>query len=84
MDINKVISHPGIIVEMIEDYYASCAGVDFNEIKVEHGRYFINKNYYLYVDLMSKDLDFYERAFKNIVNRGEYRDKILKNERGSN
>ena len=79
MNMNIVMSYPGIIVEMMEDYYDS--GKDFEEIKYDHARYFIGKNYYLYRDLVSKDLAFYEKAFKLMTTRGEYKDKILTNER---
>jgi len=79
MNMNIVMSYPGIIVEMMEDYYGS--GKDFEEIKYDHARYFIEKNYYLYRDLVSKDLAFYEKAFKLMTTRGEYKDKILTNER---
>lgn len=78
---SKIIHHPGIIVEMMEEYYSHCSGVDFYDIKVEHGRYFIGKDYYLYRDLMDKDLEFYERAYQSILKKSEYKDKILKNER---
>lgn len=79
MNMNIVMSYPGIIVEMMEDYYKS--GKDFEEIKYDHARYFIEKNYYLYRDLVSKDLAFYEKAFNLMTTRGEYKDKILTNER---
>ena len=58
---NSVMSYPGIIVEMMEEYYES--GRDFDEVKYDHARYFIGKNYYLYRDLVSKDLSFYEMNF---------------------
>jgi|APGre2960657404_1045060.scaffolds.fasta_scaffold316398_2 hypothetical protein len=79
MNMNIVMSYPGIIVEMMEDYYES--GKDFEEIKYDHARYFIEKNYYLYRDLVSKDLAFYEKAFNLMTTRGDYKDKILTNER---
>ncbi len=79
MNMNIVMSYPGIIVEMMEDYYES--GKDFEEIKYNHARYFIEKNYYLYRDLVSKDLAFYEKAFNLMTTRGDYKDKILTNER---
>jgi len=77
---SKVIHHPGVIVEMMEDYYSHCAGVDFHDIKIAHGAYLIGKDYYLYRDLMDKDLEFYERAYRMILKKSEYKDKILKNE----
>lgn len=79
MNMNIVMSYPGIIVEMMEDYYES--GKDFEEIKYDHARYFIEKNYYLYRDLVSKDLAFYEKAFNLMTTRGDYKDKILTNGR---
>ena len=70
---SKIIHHPGIIVEMMEDYYSHCSGVDFYDIKVEHGRYFIGKDYYLYRDLMDKDLaDQHQKLYTPIYRQTCY------------
>jgi hypothetical protein len=77
--------HPGVVVELMEDYYArkeQNPELDFDVVLWEHALWVKPKDYGLYAEMVHTTLSMFESRYRAILEGGKYKQKILDNEQG--
>jgi hypothetical protein len=75
--------HPGVIVELMEDYRQRLAinpEIGFLPVLQEHAMYIKNMDFDLYKEMVHTGLPEFERLYASLVESSNYKRRILDNE----
>jgi len=75
--------HPGVIVELMEDYYErkeKNPEIGFLPVLQEHAMYIKNMDFDLYKEMVHTGLPEFERLYASLVESSNYKRRILDNE----
>jgi len=75
--------HPGVVVELMEDYYERLAKdpqTTFDKVMWEHALFVKKRDYGLYEEMVHTSLEAFEKRYRALVENSNYKRRILDHE----